>query len=31
VRLHEERDQIRTLLKQMESRSSRDSTKKNSR
>jgi transposase len=31
VRLHEERDQIRMLLKQMESRSSRDSTKKNSR
>jgi transposase-like protein len=32
VRLYEERDQIRTLLKQMESRSDRDSsTKKNSK
>jgi hypothetical protein len=32
VRLHEERDQIRALLKQMESRSDRDSiTKKNSK
>jgi transposase len=31
VRLHEERDQIRKLLKQMESRSNRDSTKKNSK
>jgi hypothetical protein len=30
VRLYEERDQIRTLLKQMESRDHRDSTKKNS-
>ena len=31
LRLHEERDHIRTLLKQMESRSTdRDSTKKNS-
>jgi transposase-like protein len=30
VRLHEERDQIRALLKQMESRDSRDSTKKKS-
>jgi transposase len=31
VRLYEERDQIRQLLKQMESRSDRDSTKKNSK
>jgi transposase-like protein len=31
VRLYEERDQIRTLLKQMESRDNRDSTKKNSK
>lgn len=31
VRLYEERDQIRTLLKQMESRDHRDSTKKNSK
>lgn len=30
VALYEERDQIRALLKQMESRSDRDSTKKNS-
>ncbi len=31
VRLYEERDQIRALLKQMESRDDRDSTKKNSK
>lgn len=31
VALYEERDQIRALLKQMESRSDRDSTKKNSK
>jgi len=31
VRLHEERDQIRTLLKQMESREGRDSTTKKKR
>jgi transposase len=29
VRLYEQRDNLRTLLKQMESRSDRDSTKKN--
>ena len=29
VRLHEQRDALRTLLKQMESRADRDSTKKN--
>ena len=29
VRLYEERDQLRALLKQMESRDDRDSTKKN--
>jgi transposase-like protein len=31
VRLYEQRDQLRQLLKQMESRSERDSTKKNSK
>jgi len=31
VRLYEQRDNLRTLLKQMESRSERDSTKKNSK
>lgn len=31
VRLYEERDQLRALLKQMESREDRDSTKKNSK
>src|SRR6516164_7689669 len=31
VRLYEQRDQLRTLLKQMESRPERDSTKKNSK
>lgn len=31
VRLHEQRDQLRALLKQMESRDDRDSTKKNSK
>lgn len=31
VRLHEQRDQLRKLLKQMESREDRDSTKKNSK
>lgn len=30
VRLYEQRDELRTLLKQMESREERDSTKKNS-
>lgn len=31
VRLHEQRDELRVLLKQMESRDDRDSTKKNSK
>jgi len=31
VRLYEQRDQLRALLKQMESRDDRDSTKKNSK
>jgi transposase-like protein len=31
VRLYEQRDQLRALLKEMESRDDRDSTKKNSR
>jgi transposase len=31
VRLYEQRDQLRQLLKQMESREDRDATKKNSR
>lgn len=31
VRLFEQRDQLRTLLKEMESRDDRDSTKKNSK
>lgn len=31
VRLHEQRDELRALLKQMESRDDRDSTKKNSK
>ena len=31
VRLHEQRDELRKLLKQMESRDDRDSTKKNSK
>ena len=31
VRLYEQRDQLRALLKQMESREDRDSTKKNSK
>lgn len=31
VRLHEQRDELRSLLKQMESRDDRDSTKKNSK
>ena len=31
VRLYEQRDQIRALLKEMESREGRDSTKKNSK
>jgi transposase len=31
VRLYEQRDQLRSLLKQMESREDRDSTKKNSK
>jgi hypothetical protein len=31
LRLHEQRDNLRTLLKQMESRADRDSTKKNSK
>jgi transposase len=31
LRLYEQRDELRTLLKQMESRDDRDSTKKNSK
>ena len=31
IRLHEQRDELRALLKQMESRDDRDSTKKNSK